>query len=145
MGETWMLFAFLSSVIFASPISAIPKLPALREPATVADYPERCQSSKVRVKFVARGEEWGDVWIDGKPVLQVRYFNGRQTVTLPPGGYRVVITGITSFNVWASDYLDVGQTNVVRVAFSKKGGVQVSPNPNVWLPDEPNDPDVWRR
>jgi hypothetical protein len=143
--ETLMLFAFLSSLIFASPISAIPKLPALREAAIVADNPERCQSSKVVVEFVARGEEWGDVWIDGKPVLQMRNFNRRQTVTLSPGGYRVVITGITSFDVWASGYLDVGQTNVVRLAFSKKGGVQVSPNPNVWLPDEANDPDVWRK
>ncbi len=140
-----MLFAFLSSLIFASSISAIPNLPALREAAIVADNPERCRCDKVVVEFVARGEEWGDVWIDGKPVLQMRNFNRRQTVTLSPGGYRVVITGITSFDVWASGYLDVGQTNVVRLAFSKKGGVQVSPNPNVWLPDEANDPDVWRK
>lgn len=115
-----------------------------------APYPRGfCPSNfpgAVIVELIARGDDWANVWIDGREVFQPRNFDRRKTVTLCPGAYRVIITGITRFEVWASGYLDVGRTNVVRIAFSKDRGVEIAGDVNAWLPDNINDPvDVWER
>lgn len=143
-----MFFAFLSSLALACSISLTPPLQAKPDTsAIIADYRYRnqCRYQKVVVELVARGDAWGDVWVDGKPVFQPRNFNRRKTLTLCPRAYRVVFTGITSMEVWDSGYLDLGRSNVVRIAFTKKGVEQVEGDPSAWLPDDENDPDVWRR
>ncbi|HEY9852429.1 MAG TPA: hypothetical protein V6D28_23350 [Leptolyngbyaceae cyanobacterium] len=108
-----------------------------------------CPSSYPRavlVEFIARGEDWANVWMDGNQVFQPRNFDRRKTLTLCPGAYRIIITGTSRFEVWASGYLDIGRTNIVRIAFSKDGGLEVSGDPYAWLPDDRNDPiDIWKR
>lgn len=102
-------------------------------------------SPKVLVELVARNNEWGNVWIDGKNVFSPQNFNRRQTVYLCPGGYRVIITGVSQSDIWASGYLDVGRTNVLIIAFSKKGIIEVKGDPKAWLADEEKDPqEIWR-
>lgn len=113
-------------------------------------YPKGlCPSNYARavlVEFVARGEDWANVWMDGNQVFQPRNFDRRKTLTLCPGAYRVIVTGTSRFEVWASGYLDIGRTNIVRIAFSKDGGLEVSGDPYAWLPDNPSDPiDIWNR
>lgn len=49
----------------------------------------------VLVEFIARGEEWGNVWLDGKNLFSARNFNRRYRLNLCPRGYRVIITGVT--------------------------------------------------
>ncbi len=142
-----MLLAFLSTLaVTGSHLSAIPSpLPALDGFAIARDYWRRGRFQTTIVEFVARGSEWGDVWIDGTKVFAARNFNRTQTLQLFPGAYRIVITGMTRLDVWASGYLDVGQTNVIKFAFSKDGGVEVAGDRDAWLPDDKDDPNVWRR
>ena len=108
----------------------------------------RCKGRDVQpvlVEFIARGDDWGNVWLNGKNLFQPRNFNRRYRINLCPKGYRVIITGTTKSDVWASGYLDVGKTNFVRIAFSKNGGVEVSGDANAWLPDAENDPlEIWQ-
>lgn len=103
-------------------------------------------SRPVLVEFVARGDDWGGVWLNKDLVFQPTNFNRRQTFNFCPGAYRLIFTGATRFQVWAAGYLDVGRTNVLRIAFSKDGTVEVSGDRNAWLPDENIDSiEVWRR
>lgn len=119
-------------------------------PSVQPPYPRGfCPSNypgAVLVEFIARGDDWANVWVDGREVFQPRNFDRRKTITLCPGAYRIIITGITRFEVWASGYLDLGRTNIVRIAFSKDRGVEISGDPSAWLPDDRNDSvDVWER
>lgn len=103
-------------------------------------------SRAVLVEFVARGDDWGNVWLDSRNIFQPRNYNRRQTISLCPGAYRVIFAGNTKFDVWAAGYLDIGRTNIVRIAFSADGRVDVQGDPYAWLPDETIDStDVWRR
>jgi hypothetical protein len=104
-----------------------------------------CRYRQVLVEFVARGKDWGDVWINNRKIFEPRNVNRQQTFAFCPGGYRLVITGMTKYDVWASGYLDLGTSNVVRVAFSKNSIEQVDGDPNAWLPDEEKDKDFWRQ
>lgn len=114
----------------------------LRSPTTCPNG----DAGAVLVEFVARGNDWGSVWIDGKAIFSPRSFNRRQTVNLCPGVYRVVFTGINRLDVWAVGYLDIGRTNLVRLAFSREGRVSVSGDPDAWLLDDTTDPiEIWRR
>lgn len=98
------------------------------------------------VEFVARGDDWANVWLNQQNVFQPRNYNRRQVLSLCPGAYRIVFTGNTRFDVWSAGYLDVGRTNIVRIAFSKNGLVEVQGDPSAWLPDESIDlNEVWRR
>lgn len=145
-----MFFAFLSSLALTGTPAIIPPLPAIIDgSAIIADYRYRnrnvCRQHRVVVELIARGNDWGNVWINEKPVFQPQNFNRRKTLNLCAGAYRVVFTGITSMDVWDSGYLDLGRSNVVKLSFTKNGVEQVEGDPNAWLPDDRNDPDVWRR
>lgn len=117
-----------------------PVAPRLPKGICPTNYP-----GSVLVEFVARGDDWANVWMDGREVFQPRTFDRTKTVTLCPGAYKIIITGITRFEVWATGYLDIGRTNIVRVAFSKDGRVEVSGDPNTWLPGDKDDPHIWDR
>ncbi|MBD2181422.1 hypothetical protein H6S82_02295 [Planktothrix sp. FACHB-1355] len=123
-----------------------PSSPTTGYPPNSTGFCPNTYTGSVLVEFVARGDDWGNVWINGREVFQPRTFDRRKTVYLCPGAHRIIITGITKLEVWASGYLDIGRTNIVRIAFSKYGGVQVSGDPYAWLADDSNDPfDVWER
>lgn len=91
----------------------------------------------VTVQFLAQGDDWATVYINDRPFF--RAFNTRRdyAVELPPGAYRLRITGTSSFDVWDSGYLDVGRNdaNVVVVRYSRQGGVEVGGDPYAWFPD----------
>ena len=101
----------------------------------------------VLVEFDALGKDWGSVWINGEEVYRPQLYNRRQVLNLAPGGYRVVLTGITKYDVWAAGYLNVGRTGTLRVVFSKAEGVYVQGDPSAWLGDRDvrNGMEVWRR
>jgi hypothetical protein len=92
----------------------------------------------VLVDFVAPGQEWANVSLNGQRVYTPRNFNRRQRLELEPGAYYLEITGVNRFEVWASGYLDVGRddSNVLVVTFSRQRGVRVSGDPYAWIPDE---------
>jgi hypothetical protein len=91
----------------------------------------------VRVEFDALGTDWGAVYLDGRLIYRPHNFDRQKTIRLPPGGYRLEITGVVSSDVWASGYLDIGRdsSQIVVVRFSRAGGVSVSGSPYVWIPD----------
>jgi hypothetical protein len=99
-------------------------------------YPEP-ESEQVRIEFDAQGDEWGAVYLNNRLVYRPHNFDRQETLYLPPGGYRLEITGVVRSDVWASGYLDLGRdsSRLVVVRFSKTEGVAVSGSPYVWIPD----------
>lgn len=100
--------------------------------------PRRPVEPTVTVRFIAEGNDWATVYLDGDLLFQA--FNTRRdyTVDLPPGAYFLEITGVTRFDLWASGYLDVGRdnSNVILLRYGKEDGVRVAGDTNIWLPDD---------
>ncbi len=104
----------------------------------VPSYPvPRPETSQIRVELDARGREWGTVYLNGRAVHRPSNFDRQKTLYLPPGGYRLEITGVVRSDLWASGYLDLGRdsSRLVVIRFSKAEGVSVSGSPYVWIPD----------
>ena len=90
---------------------------------------------QVTVEFIAQGDEWANVYVDGRRVFSPANSNRRKRFTLREGAYDIKITGVDFFDVWAEGYLDVGRddTNIIVVSFSERG-VRVSGDPYAWIP-----------
>ncbi|MBE9139232.1 hypothetical protein IQ254_18860 [Nodosilinea sp. LEGE 07088] len=107
-------------------------------PVILVPYPRPTpEVEPVRLEFDARGTDWGSVYLNNRLVYRPHNFDRQATLYLPPGGYRLEITGVVRSDVWASGYLDLGRdsSRLVVVRFSKAGGVAVSGSPYVWIPD----------
>ncbi|MEO1402042.1 MAG: hypothetical protein AAFV72_12450 [Cyanobacteria bacterium J06635_1] len=91
----------------------------------------------VVLEFVAPGQEWANVSLDGRRVFTPRNFNRRERLELEPGAYYLEITGVDRFETWSTGYLDIGRddSSVVVVTFSRENGVRVSGDPYTWIPD----------
>ncbi|WP_155523602.1 hypothetical protein [Nodosilinea nodulosa] len=111
----------------------------IRQPSVIiVPYPRPApETERVRVEFDARGSDWGAVYLDNRLVYRPHNFDRQETLYLPPGGYRLEITGVVRSDRWASGYLDLGRdsSRVVVIRFSKAEGVAVSGSPYVWIPD----------
>ena len=92
---------------------------------------------QVTVEFIALGDEWANVYVDGRRILSAHNTNRRRRFTFREGAYELKITGIDYFDIWAEGYLDVGRddTNIIVVRFSERG-VRVSGDPYAWIPIE---------
>jgi hypothetical protein len=104
----------------------------------VPPYPvPRREETQVRVELDAQGREWGTVYLNDRVVHRPGNFDRQKTLYLPPGGYRLEITGVVRSDLWASGYLDLGRdsSRLVVIRFSKTEGVNVSGSPYVWIPD----------
>lgn len=103
-------------------------------------YPARPSEEKVRVQFVAEGNEWGAVYLDDRLLYRPQNFNRRQEFRLERGAYYLHITGVDFTEIWASGYLDVGRNDsrALIVVFSQENGLQVVGDPYAWLPDVTN-------
>lgn len=110
-----------------------------RQPSIIIlPYPRpEPESEQVRIEFDARGDEWGAVYLNNRLVYRPHNFDRQETLYLPPGGYRLEITGVVRSDVWASGYLDLGRdsSRLVVIRFSKTDGIAVSGSPYVWIPD----------
>ncbi|HSM80943.1 MAG TPA: hypothetical protein VLS96_04615 [Nodosilinea sp.] len=107
-------------------------------PIIVVPYPVPApEAERVRIEFDARGTDWGAVYLNNRLIYRPQNFDRQKTVYLPPGGYRLEITGVVRADLWASGYLDLGRdsSRLVVIRFSKTGGVTVSGSPYVWIPD----------
>lgn len=95
------------------------------------------ESEQVRIEFDARGDDWGAVYVNNRLVYRPHNFDRQETLYLPPGGYRLEITGVVRSDVWASGYLDLGRdsSRLVVIRFSRAEGIAVSGSPYVWIPD----------
>ncbi len=91
--------------------------------------------NRVTVEFIAQGNEWANVYVDGRRILSAHNTNRRKRFTFREGAYEIKITGVDYFDVWAEGYLDVGRndTNIIVVRFSERG-VRVSGDPHAWIP-----------
>jgi hypothetical protein len=98
---------------------------------------ERRVRDRVTVEFIARGDEWANVYVDGRRILSAHNTNRRKRFTFREGAYEIKITGVDYFDVWAEGYLDVGRddTNIIVFSFSERG-VRVSGDPYAWIPIE---------
>ena len=100
-------------------------------------YPiyERERRDRVTVEFIARGDEWANVYVDGRRIFSPRNTNRRKRFTFREGAYEIKITGVDYFDIWAEGYLDVGRddTNIIVVSFSERG-IRVSGDPYAWIP-----------
>ncbi len=102
-------------------------------------YPvPRREETQIRVELNAQGREWGTVYLNGRVVHRPGNFDRQTTLYLPPGGYRLEVTGVVRSDLWASGYLDLGRdsSRLVVVRFSQADGVSVSGSPYVWIPDQ---------
>ncbi|PSR15520.1 hypothetical protein C8255_22685 [filamentous cyanobacterium CCP3] len=107
-------------------------------PIIMVPYPRPSpEAERVRVEFDARGSDWGAVYLNNQLVYRPHNFDRQETLYLPPGGYRLEVTGVVRSDRWASGYLDLGRdsSRVVVIRFSKAEGVTVSGSPYVWIPD----------
>ncbi len=100
----------------------------------------------VLVDVEALGSDWGSVWINGRELMTFRNFDRRQAIYLPPGAYRVVVTGVTRIDVWDAGYLDIsGDTSILRIRVAKGSRLASINQPQAWLPDESlNWMEVWK-
>ena len=103
-----------------------------RYPIYERRYPAR---DDVTVEFIARGDEWANVYVDGRRIFSPRNANRRKRFNFREGAYEIKITGADYFDIWAEGYLDVGRddTNIIVVSFSERG-VRVSGDPYAWIP-----------
>ncbi|MGB3199692.1 MAG: hypothetical protein WBA99_02250, partial [Nodosilinea sp.] len=113
-----------------------PRVILRQPPIILVPYPSP-EEGLVRVEFDARGAEWGAVYLNNRLVYRPHNFDRQETLYLPPGGYRLEITGVVRSDRWASGYLDLGRdtSRLVVIRFSKTEGVTVSGSPYVWIPD----------
>ncbi len=90
---------------------------------------------QVIVEFIALGDEWANVYVDGRRIFSVHNTHRRKRFTFREGAYEIKITGVNYFDIWAEGYLDVGRddTNIIVVSFSERG-VRVSSDPYAWIP-----------
>jgi hypothetical protein len=123
----------LAMMATPTPAQVIIRPPVIIDGDRYDDTTER----QVLVEFVAQGNEWAEVFLNGRRMLGLRNFNRRQSLFLEPGAYYLEITGADRFEKWASGYLDIGlnDSNVLVVTFSRENGVWVSGNPDAWIPD----------
>lgn len=142
--------ATLPATSSASTESVIPAEPfnladiTIQIPVVVPSYPvivvprdRSAEERTVTVRFVAQGEDWATIHLDGQVLF--RAFNTRRhhTVTLEPGAYHLEITGVTDFDVWDAGYLDVGRddANLVIIQYGKASGITVLGDPYAWFPE----------
>ena len=90
---------------------------------------------RVTVEFIARGDDWANVYVNGRRIFSPANVDRRRRFTFREGAYEIKITGVDFFDVWAEGYLDVGRddSNIIVVSFSDRG-VQVSGDPYAWIP-----------
>lgn len=92
---------------------------------------------EVTVRFIAEGDDWASIYLDGD--LKFRAANTRRdyTLTLDPGAYYLEVTGVTRFDAWGSGYLDVGRddTNIIVVRYGPETGIRVAGDRAIWFPD----------
>jgi hypothetical protein len=89
------------------------------------------------VRFIARGDDWATISLNGRQAFQAFNNNRDYTMRLDPGAYYLEITGVTRFDRWHSGYLDVGRdnSNVIVIRYGKNSGIQVPGASGVWIPD----------
>ncbi len=99
--------------------------------------PHQTVEPPVTVRFVAQGDEWAVINLDGRTLFLAGNTRRNHTVTLDRGAYYLEITGANRFDVWDSGYLDVGRddASVLVIRYSQTSGVQVAGDPYAWLPD----------
>ncbi|NJN21800.1 MAG: hypothetical protein HC812_12255 [Leptolyngbya sp. RL_3_1] len=99
--------------------------------------PREAVEPPVTVQFVAQGDEWAVISLDGHTLFIAGNTRRNYTVNLQPGAYYLEITGANRFDIWDSGYLDVGRSdaNVLVIRYSQSAGVQVAGDPYAWLPD----------
>lgn len=96
-------------------------------------YPRR----EVLVRFLASGDDWAAVYLDGRLLFRANNTRRDQRVTLDEGAYHLEITGVSRLDVWDSGYLDLGRdnANIVVIRYGKNSGVRVSGDADTWIPD----------
>lgn len=134
-----LLCAIAFSLVIA-PSAQADRTIIIRHPHDHHGYPvyERRRhpvSQRVTIEFIAQGDEWANVFVDGRRIFSPRNSNRRKRFTFNEGAYELKITGADLFDVWAEGYLDVGRddTNIIVVSFSERG-VRVSGDPYAWIP-----------
>jgi len=92
---------------------------------------------EVTVRFIAEGDDWASIYLDGMLLFRAANTRRDYTVTLDPGAYHLEITGVTRFDMWGSGYLDIGRddANIVVIRYDKETGIRVAGPPYTWFPD----------
>ena len=92
---------------------------------------------EVTVRFIATGDDWATIYLDGDFLFRAANTRRTYNVTLDPGAYYLEITGVTRFDSWGAGYLDVGRddANIVVVRYGQDNGIQVTGNDQIWFPE----------
>ena len=126
----------------------------LTQAQTISHYPENLQApiqkdsddddddddddrdNVVRLEIVVEGEEWANVYINGRRVFSPRIVNRSETFTLAEGVYDIRVAGTTLGDDWAEGYLEVSgadeASRIVVLRFSESGAVRISGTRHTW-------------
>jgi hypothetical protein len=96
-------------------------------------------ASIVRLELTSATNDWVTVSIEGLDGEQQLSFNQRnltQAINLPPGAYRISFRRTFNRNAWESGYLNVGQTEQIRIRFDQsRDRILVYDDPYAWTPE----------
>lgn len=130
----------IAPIVAAAPLAQarqiIIRYPTREEHRYPVIYEQRQRRQHVTVEFIARGDEWANVYVDGRRIFSPSNANRRKRFTFRrDGAYEIKITGVNYFDIWAEGYLDIGRddANIIVVSFSESG-VRVSGDPHTWIP-----------
>ncbi|MEM9120578.1 MAG: hypothetical protein AAGD09_22235 [Cyanobacteria bacterium P01_F01_bin.56] len=114
----------------------------IQVPVVIPGYPviivpRDRRDREVTVRFIAQGDDWASIYLDGRLLFRANNTRRDHTVTLERGAYYLEITGVTRFEQWDAGYLDVGRndTNIIVVRYGPTSGIRVAGDPYTWLPD----------
>ncbi|MEM1255701.1 MAG: hypothetical protein AAGI69_24960 [Cyanobacteria bacterium P01_H01_bin.21] len=136
------------SLGLATFVSAIAYPHALAQAETIIHYPENLQEfiqkddedddrdTVVKLEIVVEGEEWANVYINGRRVFSPRIVNRSETFTLAEGVYDIRVAGTTLGDEWVEGYLEISgddeASRIVVLRFSESGAVRISGNNHTW-------------
>ena len=134
------------SLGLATFVSAIAYPHTLAQANTIIHYPENLQESVhdedddrdtvVKLEIVVEGDEWANVYINGRRVFSPRIVNRSETFTLAEGVYDIRVAGTTLGDEWVEGYLEISgddeASRIVVLRFSESGAVRISGNNHTW-------------
>lgn len=103
------------------------------EPRTTYEEHEK---RDVIVKLIVRGDEWANVYVDGRRIFSPRVTRRSREFIFEEGVYDIRVTSADLFEVWAEGYLEVDRKdgrNII-LSFSETGRVRVSGDSDRWIP-----------
>ena len=137
--KLWLHFGLatlVSSAIAYAPAQANTIYHPAPHQETVQEDDENDRDNVVKLEIVVEGDEWANVFINGRRVFSPRIINRSDTFTLAEGVYDIRVAGTTLGNDWAEGFLEISgadeASRIVVLRFSESGAVRISGTSHTW-------------